>query len=80
MSRSVPTSGLIQRKIHAITARIADFLPQQGGVKELTGEGVYPSMSTADLLRSAPLLGAKKRKAVNPEATRKLMEFNRSAA
>lgn len=49
-------SGLSQRKVRSIAARIAD------------------------LLRSATLLGIKKRRAANPEATRRLMELHRSAA
>jgi hypothetical protein len=73
-------AGLSQRKVRSISARIAEILPQQGGFRELTGEGVYPSMSTADLLRSAPLLGIKRRRAANPEATRRLMEHRSAAA
>ena len=73
-------SGLSQRKVRAIAARIADLLPLKGGFKELTGEGAYPSMSTADLLRSAPLLGIKKRRTANPEAVRRILDLNRSEA
>lgn len=68
-------AGLTQRKVRGISNRIADLLPVQTGFRELTGEGVYESMFTADFLRSAPLLGIKRRKKANPEAIRRLTEL-----
>lgn len=73
-------AGLTQRKVRSIAARIAELFPLPGGFIELTGEGVYPCMSTAELLQSAPVLGIKKRRAANPDATRRLVELNGGAA
>ena len=56
-------SGLSQRKVRAISARIAEIAPLQTRFRELTGEGVYDAMPTALLLKSARYLGIKGRRA-----------------
>lgn len=53
-------AGLTQRRVRSIAQKVrvnCRFI-------ELTGEGVYPSMTTAELLINRHLLGIRKRRAI----------------
>lgn len=80
MSRSVPTSGLIQRKIHAITARVAEIDSLQTPFLELTGEREYEAMPTSLRLKGTPLLEIERRKKASPEAIWRLTELRLARA
>ena len=73
-------SGLSQRKVRAISARIAATELRNGGFRELTGEGVYDAMPTATLLKSARYLGIKGRRAPSPAQLEALSRARRAAA
>jgi len=59
--------GLTQRRVRSIHARIIEFARQEVPFRELTGEGVYPVISTELLTKCAPLLGIKRRRKVSRE-------------
>lgn len=59
-------TGLTSRKITAIDAAICALGLSTGVFQRFEGEGAYPKMPTATLLRSASVLGIRKRKRHDP--------------
>ena len=72
--------GLTQRKVRSITARIAELSPQEVPFRELTGEGVYPVMYTDLLVKSAFLLGIKRKRRSSAKALESLANARKKKA
>ena len=69
-------AGLSQRKLRAITK----IIPTGSTFRELTGEGVYQSMSIEALLLSRSVLGIRKRRVVSEQQKENLAYWRKSAA